>query len=164
MDPYLDYILWTLAVLTVAAGLIGTVIPAIPGALLVFAGLVIAASIDGFARVGIGTLSILFLMTAVAYAADMVATAYGARKTGAGKWAIAGAFIGSIIGIFFGIAGIILGPFIGAVAGELLATNDLKKAGISGTGAWLGILVGSAVKAALAIAMVGLFAVVYFFS
>jgi len=158
----LEYALWVVASLLVVGGIVGTIVPAIPGALLVFIGLVVAAAIDNFDRVGWVILSILFIMTILSYAADAIATGYGAKKVGAGKWATIGAVLGGIVGLFFGIIGIIVGPFVGAFVGELLMRPDLKQAGKSGLGAWLGIVLGSAVKASLAIAMIGIFVAAYF--
>jgi len=77
-------VLWTLAVGLVLVGVVGTVLPALPGAILVLAGLALAAWIDGFARVGVGTLAVLAALTALTYVLDFVATAVGARRFGTG--------------------------------------------------------------------------------
>ena len=146
------------AVLLVIIGLAGTLLPVLPGVPFVFAGLLLAAWADGFQRVGAITLVILGLLTALAMAADFAASAFGAKKMGASPRAVMGATIGAVVGIFFGLPGLVLGPFVGAVAGELSANRELLHAGRAGLGTWLGLLLGSVVKLTLAFLMVGVFA------
>jgi len=153
--------LWMLAVLLVIVGLLGIVLPALPGTVLVFAGLLVAAWIDGFEKVGWLPLAFLGVLTALSFVADLVATGAGAKKAGASKQAVIGAAIGTVVGIFFGIVGIFVGPFIGAAAGELLANQDLVKAGKVGYGTLLGLVLGAAMKIALALAMIGVFVTAY---
>jgi uncharacterized protein YqgC (DUF456 family) len=148
---------WLLAALIVVAGLAGTVVPALPGVPLVFAGLFVGAWIDGFDTVGWGTLGIMAVLTLVAVAVDFIAGAAGARYLGASSRAFWGATAGAVVGIFFGIPGMLLGPFIGAVVGEISGGNDLVRSGRAGVGAWLGIVVATAVKLAIAFLMIGLF-------
>ena len=76
-----------------------------PGAILVLAGLVLAAWIDGFARVGPGTLAVLAVLTLAAYALDFAATAAGARRFGTSWWGVLGALAGTVVGAFFGLPG-----------------------------------------------------------
>ena len=148
---------WLLAVLLVVAGLVGTVVPALPGAPLVFAGLFIGVWIGDFEVVGWGTLGMLAVLALVAWIVDFVASAAGARYLGASSRAFWGATVGAIVGIFFGIVGMLLGPFVGAVIGELSAGSDLVRSGRAGLGAWLGMVVATAVKLALCFLMIGLF-------
>ncbi len=150
-------ILWIASALLLIAGFAGLLLPALPGVLLVFAGLVFAAWAEGFAFVGWGTISILAILTVAAYAIDAVAGLLGAKRFGAGKYGLAGATIGTVIGLAFGLPGIIAGPFIGAVLGELYAQKDVHAAGIAGIGVWIGIAVGTAVRIAIAFVMVGVF-------
>ncbi len=154
-------LLWILAVLLVLGGLVSLVLPVLPGVLLVFAGLFTAAWADGFVRVGWITLAVLGALTALSFVLDALAQAAGAKRAGASRQAVAGAVIGSVAGIFFGIIGIFAGPFLGAAAGEFLANRDLVKAGRVGYGTLLGIVLGAALKIALALAMIGLFVTVY---
>jgi hypothetical protein len=151
--------LWLLAAVLVVVGVVGTVLPALPGALLVFAGLALAAWADGFAHVGTLTLTGLGVLAALTYAVDFAATALGAKKLGASRRALIGAALGALVGLFFGLPGVLLGPFIGAVLGELSVQRDLVRAGRAGVGAWLGVLLGAAAKLALVMAMLGVFAV-----
>ncbi|MCU0585943.1 MAG: DUF456 domain-containing protein, partial [Desulfobacterales bacterium] len=108
---------WVLAALLILAGLAGTLLPALPGAPLVFAGLLTAAWADGFQRVGGAVLIVLAGLTALSFLVDLIAASLGAKRAGASRSALIGAAIGTVVGLFFGIAGIVIGPFIGAVAG-----------------------------------------------
>jgi len=155
-------ILWLVSAILLIAGFAGLLLPALPGVLLIFAGLVLAAWAEGFAYVGWGTLTILGVLTAAAYLIDFLAGLLGAKRFGAGKYGIIGAAIGTVIGLIFGLPGIIIGPFIGAVLGELYANKDLRSAGTAGLGTWLGMAVGIAVRIAVAFVMVGVFLVVRF--
>lgn len=150
-------LLWILAALLVVAGLAGTVIPALPGVPLVFAGLFVGAWIDGFQHVGWVTIGILGALAIVAWLVDFIAGAMGTRYMGAGRRAFWGATLGAIVGIFFGIPGLVFGPFIGAVVGELSGGNDMIRSGRAGLGAWLGLVVATALKLALVFLMIGIF-------
>lgn len=156
-------LLWVLAACLVLLGLAGTILPALPGAPLVFAGLLLAAWIDGFQKVGILPLVILGLLTVLTLVVDVVATALGAKKVGASKSAIVGSAIGTVVGLFFGIPGLLLGPFVGALLGEYAARKNWEQAGKAGLGTWLGIVLGTAVKLSVLFFMLGLFALAYIF-
>ncbi len=155
-------LLWALAGLLVIVGLAGTILPALPGVPLVFMGLLIAAWIGDFQKIGWPTLTVLALLTALAIAADVVATLLGAKRAGASKLALLGAAIGSIVGLFFGLIGIFVFPFIGAIAGELIARQRLGQAAKVGFATWLGLLIGALAKLSLAITMIGVFVIAYF--
>jgi len=157
-------LLWVAAVVLVIVGLAGLVLPAIPGPPVLLLGLVAAAWAENFVHVGIWMLSVLALMTLLAYGVDFAATAFGARRFGASPRAAAGAAIGTLVGLFFGLAGILLGPFLGAVLAELTVRRPLHEAGRAGLGATIGLVVGAAVKMALGFAMVGLFVAARFLS
>jgi uncharacterized protein YqgC (DUF456 family) len=148
---------WIVAALLVVAGLAGTVVPALPGVPLVFAGLFVGAWIGDFEAVGWTTLGILAVLAAIAWVVDFLAGAMGARYLGATSRAFWGATLGAFVGIFFGIAGMLLGPFIGAMIGELSGGNSLVSSGRAGVGAWLGIVVATAIKLALVFLMIGIF-------
>ncbi len=150
-------ILWLIAALLLIAGFAGLVLPALPGVLLIFAGLVFAAWAEGFVYVGWGTISILAALTVAAYIIDFLAGLFGAKRFGAGKYGIIGATIGTVVGLIFGLPGIIVGPFIGAVLGELYANKDLQSASTAGLGVWIGMALGIAARIAVAFVMVGVF-------
>ena len=152
-------LLWIPAALLVAAGIAGLALPALPGAPLLFVGLVCAAWAEDFAYVGAGWLAVLGVLAALTYPIDLAAGALGARRFGASGRAVLGAAGGAIVGRFFGLPGILLGPFVGAVLAELLwERRNLREAGRSGLGATVGLALGVAAKLALAFAMLGLFA------
>jgi uncharacterized protein YqgC (DUF456 family) len=111
-------VLWLLAGALVVAGIAGTVVPLLPGAPLVFLGLLVAARIDDFHKVGWVTLIFLALLTLLAYAVDLWATRHGARRVGASGWALLGAFLGGLAGLFFALPGLILGPFLAATSAK----------------------------------------------
>ncbi|MEZ4484512.1 MAG: DUF456 domain-containing protein [Syntrophotaleaceae bacterium] len=113
--------------------------------------------------VGWPTLTLLAVLAALAWLADFIAGAYGAKRFGASNRAMVGAAIGALVGLFFGIPGLLLGPFLGAVAGELTARADLQAASRAGIGAFLGLVLGTAAKMALGFAMVGIFLAVRLF-
>lgn len=151
-----------IAAALLVAGYAGLVIPALPGIVLIFAGFLAAAWAENFVYVGWGTISVLGLLTGLAYLLDAAVGLVGAKRFGAGRSGLAGAAAGTFAGIFFGIPGLVAGPFLGAVAGELLARKDLRSAGLAGLGAWLGLAAGAAVKIAIAFAMAGVFVFVRF--
>jgi uncharacterized protein YqgC (DUF456 family) len=150
-------LLWIVGILLVGVGLAGVVLPALPGTILIVLGLVIAASADGFARVGIWTLIVIGAIGAASYAVDFVAAAIGANRLGATRRAVGGAALGTLLGLPLGLPGLIFGPLIGAVVGELTVHNDWRRAGHVGLAAWIGFAVGIAVKIAMAFSMIAIF-------
>ena len=154
-------VLWTFAVILVAVGLVGIVLPALPGTMLIVGGLVLAAWADDFARVGPGMLVLIGVIGAASYGVDFVAAALGAKHMGASKRAMVGAGLGTLLGLFFGFVGVIIGPLLGAVIGELTQHRDWKRVGRAGLAAWIGFAIGTAVKVAMAFVMLGLFAAAY---
>ena len=150
-------LLWVVAVALVLVGLAGIVLPALPGTVVIFAGLLIAAWADGFTRVGIGTLILIGVIGTASYFIDFVAAALGAKHMGASPRAVAGAALGTLLGLFFGLPGLIFGPLAGAILGELSAHRDWARAGRVGMAAWIGFAIGTAVKIALAFSMIAIF-------
>jgi len=148
---------WLLAGLVVIAGLVGTVIPALPGVPLIFLGLFLGAWIGHFEAVGWATIGVLAVLALIAWIIDFVAGAAGARYLGATSRAFWGATIGALVGMFFGLAGMLLGPFIGAVIGELTGGADLIRSGKAGVGTWIGMILATAVKMTIAFLMIGIF-------
>jgi uncharacterized protein YqgC (DUF456 family) len=139
-----------------AGGLAGLVLPVLPGAPLLFGGILLAAWSEDFAYIGWGSLIAAGILTALAILADFVATAFGARRYGASSRAVLGATIGAVVGLFFGLPGVLVGPFLGAVIGELTVQRDLGSAGRAGFGATVGLALGTAAKLALGFAMIGI--------
>jgi hypothetical protein len=152
----MDAVWWVLAVVLILVGMAGTVLPALPGPILVFGGILLAAWIDDFTRIGADTLVVLGVLTVAAHLADLASAILGVRRSRASGRAVLGASVGALIGLFFGIPGLVIGPFVGAVAAELTAGRDLSAAGRVGLAAWIGLLVGTAVRIALVIAIVAI--------
>jgi len=158
----LDALWWLLAAVLVGIGIAGSVLPALPGVPLVFAGLLLAAWAGDFQQVTWITLVVLGLLTAISFVIDVVATAAGAKRVGATRLAVAGAALGTIGGLFLGLPGLILGPFVGAVAGEMISHGKMDQATRAGLATWMGLIFGTLAKLALIFAMLGVFALAYF--
>lgn len=150
------YLLEFAAICLILLGVAGTLFPILPGTPLIFIATIMIVARDGISGFDTMTLVISGVLTALSIIVDIAATAYGAKRAGASKAAIIGATLGSLIGMFFLIPGIIIGPFVGAVIGELTVSDDLRKAGGIGVATWLGLLIGTVCKLAIAFAMAGL--------
>jgi hypothetical protein len=159
MDPIFW---WLLAFVLIAIGLVGTCLPGIPGAPLVFGGMLLAAWIEGFQKIGWVPLVVLGVLTALTFVADVIGGLLGAKRVGASRLALLGAAIGAVFGIFLGFVGILFGPLVGAIAGELIARQRMDRAMRVGVGAWIGVLVGTVAKIALVFSMLAVFAAAYF--
>ena len=155
----MDSALWLflVAILLIALGLVGLLLPVLPGAQLLLAGLIVAAWAEGFEKVGWGTLALIGVLGFLGSFIDFAAGAFGAKRFGASKAGMTGATAGTLVGLFFGLPGVLLGPFVGAVAGELYARRGVEAAGRAGVGAALGLAFGAAAKLALAATMIGVF-------
>lgn len=149
--------LWTIAVLMVIIGIAGTVLPALPGVALVFAGILLAAWIDGFTVISGWTVGVLAALTAVGLAVDYVAQVMSAQRAGATPLGIAGAAVGTVVGIFTGLIGLLFMPLAGAAIGEFIAHRDMLRAGKVGVATWIGLLVGAVLKLAIVFTMTGIF-------
>jgi len=149
--------LWTIAVLMVIIGIAGTVLPALPGVALVFAGILLAAWIDGFTVISGWTVGVIAVLAALAWAADYVAAVLGAKRAGASRLALIGAAVGTVIGIFTGLIGLLFMPLAGAAVGEFIAHRDMLRAGKVGVATWIGLLVGAVLKLAIVFTMTGIF-------
>ena len=156
-------LLWALAVALIVLGLAGTVLPALPGTAFVLAGIVLAAWIDDFTRVGPVTVGIVAVLAVVAWVLDYVAGLLGAQKAGASRQALVGAVVGTVAGLFMGLVGELFMPLVGAAVGEYLARRDERRAVHVGVATWLGLMAGLIAKVVIAFVMVGLFVVALVF-
>lgn len=150
-------ILWILAAILTVTGFAGLLLPILPGAPLLFLGLLLGAWAENFHYIGIWTLLALAGMAALTYLVEFAASVLGVKKFGGSRRAMAGAALGGFVGLFFGIPGILLGPFLGAVLGELSLQRTLEEASRAGFGTVVGLAFGVAGKLAIGIAMIGLF-------
>lgn len=153
----LDILVWIATVLLMAIGLAGTVLPALPGTVFIMAGALLGAWIDGFQRVGVGTVAVIAVLGLLAMLLDFVAGLLGAKRVGASRHALAGAAIGTVAGLFLGLVGVLFLPFVGAVIGEWIARRSRDRAIRVGAATWLGIMAGMAAKVVLAFVMIGVF-------
>lgn len=150
-------LLWVLCVALIVLGLAGTVLPFLPGTVLVWGGIVLGAWIDDFARVGTTTVVVISVLAVLAWALDYVAGLMGAQKAGASKQALLGAAVGTVVGLFMGLVGVLFMPLVGAAIGEYVARKDQTRAVKVGVATWVGIMVGLIAKVVLAFVMVGIF-------
>jgi len=166
MDPKTLY--YVIAAVLVLVGVIGTVLPALPGLPLVFAGMLLAAWAGDFEQIGIPIVIVLAVLTLFSMAVDFWATAHGAKRVGASRKALVGAVIGTFAGLFvFPPFGLFVGPFAGALIGELLHRRNVDRQSLGhaakvGFGTWFGIVLGIVLKLGIAFAMIGLFALAWF--
>jgi uncharacterized protein len=159
MDAQTLYYL--LAGVMVVVGVLGIVLPALPGVPLVFAGMWLAAWAGDYQQVGATTVAILAVLAVLSLGIDLLGTLLGAKRVGASPLALVGAAVGTVAGLFFGIVGIFVGPFVGALVGEFLHGRKVGHAARVGAGTWIGIVIAAALKLALAFAMLGLFALAW---
>ena len=151
-------IVYFISAALILIGLLGTVLPVLPGIPLAFIGMLLAAWVGGFKEISVLTIVILALLTLCSVAIDFLASAIGAKRAGASKMAIVGAGIGSLLGaLFFSLPGLILGPFIGVLAVETAKGKGVREASKIGFATWLGMVVGVVLKIGLAFAMLGIF-------
>ncbi len=153
--------LWVLSAVLVLVGLAGTVLPLLPGTLLVWAGLLLGAWIDDFTRVSALTVVFITLLAALAWALDFVAGLMGAKRAGAAKLALVGAAAGTVVGIFMGLVGVLFMPLVGAAIGQYWAQGDQQRAAKVAFATWLGLMLGMVAKVAISFVMVGIFLIAF---
>ncbi len=147
-----------LALLVMCLGLAGSILPGLPSTPLVLLAAIGHKLYFGETGVGWIVMLVLVLVTVLSLAMDYVASVYGAKRLGATWRGATGAIVGGLIGIFFNLPGILLGPFIGAMAFELAGGRNFKDSSRAGVGATLGLLAGAIGKLLCCLAMMGLFA------
>jgi len=158
---FMDIALYVLAFALIIGGLIGTVLPTLPGIPMIFGGIWLAAALDSYQHLGVTWVIVLGVLAAIGVAVDFVAATLGARRVGASSLAIWGASVGTFVGMFLGIPGLILGPFVGALIGELVSSKSVLRSAHVSIGTWLGLLFGTLVKLVLSVVMVALAAGVW---
>ncbi len=151
--------LWIASAALILIGLAGTVLPLLPGTLLVWGGVLLGAWIDDFARVSVGTVVLITVLAVLAWALDFVSGLMGAKRAGASKWALIGAAVGTVVGIFMGLVGVLFMPLVGAAIGEYWSQKNQQRAATVALATWLGLMVGMVAKVVLSFVMVGIFLV-----
>ncbi len=153
----MDIALYLLAALLIVGGLAGAVLPALPGIPMLFGGIWLVAAVDHYRHLGLGWLLLIGALGVLGVIVDFVAATLGARRVGASRTALWGASLGTLIGMFFGVPGLLLGPFAGALLGELASGTSVLRSTHIGIGTWLGLLFGTLVKLVISLMMLGLF-------
>jgi uncharacterized protein len=149
---------WLFAIVVMALGLIGTVIPILPGTTIILvAAIVHRVALGPDRSAGWSALVAMLLLTLLTYAIDAAAGYLGAKRFGATKWGLIGCAAGALAGLFFGLLGLFVGPVIGAIAGELIGGKEMVKAGRAGWGTFLGSLGGLIAKLFIGLIMIVIF-------
>lgn len=160
-------IIYWLLVVVMIAGVIGSVVPAVPGVGLILVAIIVWGAIKGFGTVAVAlgvAIAVLLLSTGV----DFLATFWGAKKAGASRWGQIGAIVGLVAGVLGllpalpvggPILGLLIGPFFGAFIGELLYKRQPKQALKAALGVVVSSLIGNLIQGLLALATLGVFLV-----
>lgn len=155
--------LWAAVVVLFVVGIAGTILPALPGTILVFGGVLLGAWINDFERVSSTTVIIAGVLTVLAWITDYVAGMLGAKRAGASREALIGAAVGTVLGVFTGFIGLLFLPLVGAAVGEYLAISDIRRAGNVGVSTWIGMIVGAVLKLVLTFVIIGMFVLALIF-
>ena len=156
----MEFLWWVITIVLFAVGLIGTIVPVLPGTTIILAAAVIHRIMLGPEKsIGWRTIIVLVQLTLATYAIDILGGYFGAKYFGATKWGTFGAILGALVGLFFGIVGLFVGPVIGAIAGEFIAGKRMIDAGRAGWGSLLGNLGAMLGKLVIALAMITIFLV-----
>ncbi len=152
-------ILFIITLLVMLTGLVGTLLPVIPGTPLILGAALLYAFIEGFNSITGNVIGLLAILTGISILLEYLAIVFGIKKMGGTYFGIAGAFIGMIVGLIFWatLASLILGPLIGAVLFEMLIGKRAHEAFKAGLGSFIGFIVGGALKFAIAATMIGIF-------
>jgi uncharacterized protein YqgC (DUF456 family) len=156
--------LYLLAAALIVGGVVGAVLPVLPGIPMIFGGIWLAAAVDEYQHLGWGWLVAIGIVGAVGVALDFVSASLGAKRIGASPRALWGAGIGTTVGMFFGIPGLLIGPFAGAVIGELWSGTSILRSAHVGIGTWIGMLVGILAKVVISFLMIGMAGLALLFS
>jgi uncharacterized protein len=158
-----DTLWWAASAALILLGLAGIILPALPGTLLVLAGIILGAWIDDFTRVGYFAVTTVTVLAVLSWVLEYVAALLGAKRAGASRKAIIGAALGTVAGIFMGLVGVLFMPLVGAAAGEYMTQRDHNRAVKVGVATWFGLMAGMLAKVVLAFMMVGIYIVALMF-
>ena len=145
------------ALVIMFVGLLGSILPALPSTPLILIAAILHKIYFGAAGVSWVVMTILAILTAISFVLDHVVSAYGAKRFGATWRGVLGAVVGGIVGLFFSLPGLLLGPFIGAAVFELVGRRTLTESSRAGVGATIGLVAAAAAKLLCCAAMIGLF-------
>ena len=154
----MELLWWFITIVLFAVGLIGTVVPFLPGTTIILAAAIIHRIMLGPQKgMGWGTMAALAGLTLASYALDFLAGYFGAKLFGATRWGTVGAIAGALVGIFFGLIGLLCGPVVGAILGELIAGKRMIDAGRAGWGSLLGNMGALVAKLGIGLGMIMIF-------
>ena len=153
----LEILLNVIGATLIGLGLAGAIVPAVPGIPLILAGIWLIAGVDHYHHLGLWWLIGIGAVGAIGLTIDLLASALGVKRVGASKQAVSGALVGTVIGLFLGLPGLLFGPFAGAVLGELAAGSSILRSTNVGISAWFGLIFGTIIKLACSLMMVALF-------
>ncbi|MCW2278906.1 DUF456 domain-containing protein [Heliophilum fasciatum] len=145
-------------ILVMLVGVLGTVLPVLPGIPLIFIAMVGYGYAEGYQQMSLAFLGVNLLIVLISLALDYAGTAWGARRFGATSSGATAAAVGGLVGVLvLGPFGLVLGPFLGAIGGEVLQGRKLEDALEAGIGTMLGLAGASAIRFILSLAMVAFF-------
>src|SRR5262245_45709529 len=149
---------WFVVIALFAVGLIGAIVPVLPGTTIILAAAIIhRIMLGGEKSIGWKTVVALVLLTLLSYLFDFLGSYFGAKYFGATKWGTFGAILGALVGLFFGLIGLFVGPVIGAIVGEVIAGKRMIDAGRAGWGSLLGNIGAMLANLIIALTMISLF-------
>jgi len=158
MTPAENTIALVVTFLIMFVGLLGTILPVLPGTVLILLGALLYAVLEGFQTVGWPTLLVLTVLTVVATTADIWAGGLGARAGGASGWSVLTGLLGGLVGlIFFNLPGAIAGTILGVLIGEMVRVRDWRQALKAGSGWAAGWLLSVLIQLGLGLVMVAIF-------
>ena len=153
----MDIVLYLLAAALIIGGMVGSVIPALPGLPMIFGGIWLAAAVDNYRHLGLWWLLLIGGLGTAGVIIEFIASTLGAKRVGASRLALWGASLGTLAGLFLGLPGLLLGPFIGAILGELASGTSVLRSAHVGVGTWIGLLFGTLMRLVISFMMIGLF-------
>lgn len=149
------YVWWTLTVALMLAGLVGTVVPVLPGTTIILsAAILFHFTVHSTHSLGWWPIGGLGFLTVASYAVDLASGTIGAKWGGATKWGAIGGLVGTVVGLFFGIVGIFVAPLIGVLLGEWLSGRGLLPATKSTWGSFLGTTAGIILRFIIGVVMI----------
>jgi len=148
----MDYLFLVIGITFIVIGIIGCLVPILPGPPLSFIG-ILALHFSSFGHFSNTLLIVLGAVTLLVTILDLFVPVWGTKKFGGSKYGTRGAAVGLVVGLFFGPLGIVLGPFVGAFVGEIIFKDDVKYALKAGFGSLLGFLTGVGLKLAASMAI-----------
>lgn len=151
----MSFVYLAIAILFFAVGFVGILLPIIPGIGLIWLGMLVYGFLTGFEDLSVGFFVGQASGVGLAFLVDYAANIWGVKRYGGSRPAVWGSILGLLGGVFlFGPLGVIIGPFAGALAGELITGSSISRAARSGLGTLVGFLGGTLLKFIIAVVMV----------